>query len=216
MRPSLIGLQNFANSYFENSPPAVKWGYLKRGVRGEANLNEKTIYLDSAHIYYTSSRRFIIEWGLNEKSCRGLKISNEEHYFLTLLHEIAKFKIKSELAREAKERFKTKEELLKKVEKDLHYEKLDRKKLDKEPMSESEEKEFLQERKEYYLTKEVSLNRQEAETDKEYQQRLEDFRNWFRGGFIEDHQRKFISITDWAINEFKKKRKEIRAILKNK
>ena len=216
MKPNLIDLQNFTNTYFGNKPPIVKWGYLKGKVKGEAVLGEMTICLDSAHIYFNSSKKLILKESFSHNRGHLLKLSKGEHYFLALLHEIAKFKIKSELQTELKERIKVKEELLRKVEKDLYCEKLNRKKLGKKPMNRTEEEEFLKNTKERYLVNKVSLNRREGETTEEWEARLEDFRTWFRGGFgfMEDRIKKLSSVENWAIKEFKKKRKEIRKILK--
>ncbi len=49
------------------------------------------------------------------------------------------------------------------------------------------------------------------ESDAEYMHRVDKFRSWLIGDYLDEHN----SVEDWAIEEFKKQRKEIREILKN-
>lgn len=54
------------------------------------------------------------------------------------------------------------------------------------------------------------VEQNENEGDDEYTYRLENFKSWLTGDYLEEHCR----IEDWSIKEFKKQRKRIRVIIK--
>jgi len=203
-KPSIKILQEFAKQYFANRCPVIRWKKTE-DYQGLADLKNNIIYMNP-------------KIGLNDSGCRvgtlhynprakeKIKYKQGEQYFCTLLHEIAHFNIKK---KPLKEWTNLKRKLKKQAKEDLNLEKMRRNNFEDRPLTQKEEKEYLQNafcnNVEYY----GELNRRKGENDSYYLGRCEDFRSWLGKDMASEH----LSVEMWARKEFKKRRKEVRELL---
>lgn len=91
----LEDLQAFTNLYFKDNSPKVEWKDMK--YDGKTVWEENKIYLNPQ----TREEFWKLNFGeIDYRSKTRLKLSEEEKYFLILLHEIGHFKIKPKPSKE--------------------------------------------------------------------------------------------------------------------
>ena len=93
MKPQLKHLRLITNGYFINNTPDIKWKRMGR-ILGRADTVKNTIYLNPNH-EPKSPWPIANGWSTYERRAKLKKLTIRERYFLTLLHEIGHFKIKS-------------------------------------------------------------------------------------------------------------------------
>jgi hypothetical protein len=140
----------------------------------------------------TSKEKIIYKWG--------------EQYFHTLLHEIAHFKIKK---KPPKEWMNLVGKLLITA---IKNENRRRRNLGNKPLTAKEEKEYIYDIDDNYLSNNAKLYQRKGEISSHYLKRCKDFRNWL---IMNDYSAEHILVEKWARKEFKKCRKQIRKVLNN-
>jgi hypothetical protein len=182
MRPRLQTLQAFSNGYFRQKPPKIKWvkseefaGY----TDDKKNIIELNPLIDLERNFCTIGGLFSIEYE------EQFKLQVGEQYFLTLLHEIAHFKITFSSRVKVPSGYKALKKKLRKM---------------------SKKHTFVHGEFEFIV---------ESELEKHYKDEyligaIEDFYAYYRSRDFSAHH---MAVEDWARAEFKKRRKDIQTIL---
>ena len=201
IRPTIKDLQDFTKGYFPSRCPVLSWK--RMGVtRGEADRAANKIYLNPAIKRLRAS--IYLEGRLDYHSNERVLLKEGEQYFVTLLHEIAHFKIRK---KPPAEWVRLKRKLLREAKIDLRNRKINNKRAGKRPMTGREEKDLISNTCQVCM--QTLLKRKVGEREGDYQSRVQDFWCWFKGDMVSEH----LSVEDWAWKEFKAQRKEIRKIL---
>ncbi len=199
LRPTIEVLEEFAKPYFKKDCPAVEWKKLKNNWCGLACFDKNRIFLHP-------------NMGLKDLGCIvggdafyvadiKVKLRPGEQYFLTLLHEVAHFRIKKKVPLEW---VRLKKQLEKDAKDQLRMEKVAWK---TKLMTPKDKQRYIKEKMHYDSW--GALKRKTKESDDCYYGRCENFRSWLMGDMISEH----IAVERWAREEFKRRRKEIQKIL---
>lgn len=204
MKPKLKDLQSFTKLYFSHRYPTVKWKRMKRYL-GLADTKKNIIYLNPNQ---SSAKKFgcFIGEGIYKPKTK-IKLTENERYFATLLHEIWHFKIKSKPSNFF-------ESIEKKAIKEIKKERKLRDKLLKIKgfTGNKDGREITLDDIATEVDYNDSLNRHFFSKGKRNEYKWLEFQSWLGGGSMTEH----IKVEDWAIKEFKKQRKKIKKILNHK
>ncbi|MDD5738810.1 MAG: hypothetical protein PHY72_02720 [Candidatus Pacebacteria bacterium] len=182
-KPNTQDLQNFTKEYFKKNPPIVKWK--KIDCNGLADTENNIIYLNPEN----SEKEFgcqVTEGSYKPKT--RIRFKDGEQYFAVLLHEIAEFKFYGKI--KPPKCFK---EIKNKIIKKLRREAVEK------------SKKLKTEYKEPTLDDVAYLAQDCFEDPGDHCE----FRAWLLGRLNIDH----IKVEDWAVQKFKKRRKDIAILL---
>ena len=191
-RPTIKDLQDFTKGYFPSRCPVLSWKRMPDS-RGQADRRVNKIYLNPE---IEQSRDLLHLAGIIKyHSVDSVLLKEGEQYFVTLLHEIAHFKIRK---KPPAEWIRLKRKLLRNAKMRLRTKKIRNMKFEIKQMTANEEKIFLL--NDCQSDVRTKLRRETGERECDYQGRVENFWGWFMGDMVSEH----LSVEDWAWKEFRR------------